>query len=260
MVVRVALFQLAAARKGEEARLAAARLAAQVPEGTQFLVFPELWTTGHEEAFVRAGAEDTGGPTARLLELLACSRGAYVIGGSLPLVTPSGLANTCLVFSPAGLCASYAKVHLFGPLGEKRLFRPGERLCTFSTPYVKMGLMICYDVRFPEVSRALARSGARILFVPAAFPAARVEHWELLLRARAVENQVFVVGVNKAGADGGCLFPGRSLVVSPTGELLAAAGPGEEVVTCELDLARVEEVRSLLPCWDDLRPGAYYAE
>ncbi len=257
--MRIALLQLAPGQKTpEDCRAHVKSLVEEkVPHDVDLVVLPELWTTGHLRQNVMRGVEMLQGPTNALLAGLARERGIYIVGGSLPIKTPQGIHNFCAVHGPGGYMGGYAKVHPFGPLGEKEWCIPGRNLYLFSTAYGKMGVMICYDLRFPEVARLLAKAGALVIFVPAAFPDARIEQWELLLRARAVENQVFIAGVNKAGREGSLIFPGRSLVVAPDGKVLAAGSNDEDIILCEIDFKLIDQVRSAIPCWCDLSPWAY---
>ncbi|MDH7576786.1 MAG: nitrilase-related carbon-nitrogen hydrolase [Bacillota bacterium] len=257
--MRVALLQLAADRGTPEDYRSFVKYLVQeeVPHDVAFVVLPELWTTGHLPQNIRKGVEVPQGPTNSLLAMLAKKRSLYIVGGSLPIQASQGISNFCSIYGPAGFLTGYAKVHPFGPMGEKEWCIPGRNLCLFSTAYGKMGVMICYDLRFPEVARALAKAGSRAVFVPAAFPEARIDQWELLLRARAVENQIFMVGVNKAGRDGNHLFPGKSLVVAPDGAILVEGARDEEILLCDLDFNLITQVRDAIPCWQDLSPRAY---
>lgn len=242
-------------------------LFARLPAGTDVVVFPELWTTGYD--FDAPGAPDgPGGPAAAggeapasiLAELagLAVAGRTNIVAGSVPVETSAGVFNTSLIYDRNGRClAQYRKIHLFRPLGEEQRFRAGDRPGFFELEGVGCGVMICYDLRFPELARSLALSGARVLFVPAQWPRERLAHWRALLLARAIENQVFVVGCNATGSRGGETFGGASLIIDPWGRILAEGGAGEDVVQAELDLAGIEVVRRLIPVFADRIPSAY---
>jgi predicted amidohydrolase len=173
-----------------------------------------------------------------------------------------GLWNTSLLLGPDGaLLATYRKVHRFGfGAGEPRLLEAGEAVVTAEVPQpasggpaVRLGLATCYDLRFPELFRLLLDAGAAVVVVPAAWPAARVAHWTLLARARAVEDQVFVVACNTAGTHSGHAMGGHSQVVGPSGEVLAEAGDDEQVLSVALDVERLAEVRAAFPVLADRR-------
>lgn len=260
--MRIALLQLKAGRGDPQTYRSYVKYLTEekIPADTQLMALPELWTTGHLIKNIQKGNEEPKGPSVSLLAFLARTKKLYIVGGSLPIKTSQGIYNLCFIYGPEGCLGEYAKIHPFGPMGEKEWCVPGRKLCIFSTSYGKMGVMICYDLRFPEVARALTRAGAQVIFVPAAFPGARIDHWELLLRARAIENQVFMVGINKVGEEGNQKFPGKSLVVAPTGEFLVEGSNREELILCNLDLARIMQVRTEITCWQDFCPEAYYVE
>ena len=171
--------------------------------------------------------------------------------------TDGKLYNTSLVISPAGeLAATYRKIHRFGfDKGEAVMMGAGEDLVTVALPDLTIGLATCYDLRFPEMFRALVDAGAQALVIPAGWPARRREHWTLLARARAVENQAYVLACGTAGTHADVEQAGHSIVVDPWGEVLAEAGPDEEVLTVELDVSRVETTREVFPALKDRRLG-----
>lgn len=223
--------------------------------GADVVVFPELWTTGYA-ADLPALAEAGGRRSLAQVRALARAAGANLVAGSLVLPGRGGLYNTaCAIDRHGRVVARYRKVHLCTPLGEEALFLPGKGARTFELDGVTCGLLICYDLRFPELSRLLVLAGARVLFYPARWPARRLAHWRALLVARAIENQCFVVGVNSVGVRGD--LGGGSLVVDPWGEVLAEGGSFEEILEVEIDLARVAEVRAYFPALADRAPVAY---
>lgn len=234
------------------------RLLRVLPEGTDIVVLPELWTTGPAGDDLDRLADPGGRGLAGTVGPLALDRGVHIIAGSVVVQRPGGLTNTACVFDRGGaLVAQYDKVHLFPPMGEDRRFQPGRRPGHFILDSVPCGVMICYDLRFPELARSLALAGARVFFVPAHWPLARLDHWRTLLRARAIENQVYVVGVNAAGSRGGEVFGGHSLVVDPWGRVLAEAGEEAETLVAAIDLGLVDEVRKAIPVFSGRRPAAY---
>ena len=233
------------------------RVASLVREqaGADLVVLPELWTTG---AFAYEGfgteAEPLEGPTYEAMAKAASDAGVWLHAGSVPERDPDGtLYNTSLVFSPSGeLAASYRKIHRFGvDKGEAVLMGAGEDLVTIRLPETVMGVATCYDLRFPELFRGLVDAGAETFVVPAGWPERRRAHWTLLARARAVENQAFVLACGTAGTHAGVPQAGHSVVVDPWGEVLAEAGPGEEVLTADFDPATVAGTRDRFPALKD---------
>ncbi|MDG9705198.1 carbon-nitrogen family hydrolase [Streptomyces sp. DH37] len=247
-----------------------ARAAALVRERTasDLVVLPELWTVGafSFDSF-EAGAEPVDGPTARALSEAAREARVWLHAGSIVerAAGPGGpdgpdgpdgtaLYNTSLVFSPDGeLAASYRKIHRFGfDRGEATLMSAGAEPVTVALPGTTLGLATCYDLRFPELFRALTDAGAQALVIPAGWPARRASHWSLLARARAVENQAYVLACGTAGTHADVPQAGRSVIVDPWGETLAEAPDAEErVVTADLDPAYVAKVREEFPVLRD---------
>ena len=246
----------------------AALLASRAAEhGANLVLLPELWTTGFQWRANAALASVHESLAARVGEL-AASLGVW-LGGSMLAPTHDGRpANAFLLFDAQGsLAAEYHKIHLFGRMNEDRHVAPGDRAVVADSPWGLLGMAVCYDLRFPELFRACVLAGARVMLVPAAWPKARRDHWDLLLRARAVENQCYVVGVNQTGVEpvedgeGEYVYGGGSAVYGPWGETVALADEdgGQQVLTAELDLDRVDAVRASFPALDDRRPGAYCA-
>lgn len=223
--------------------------------GADLVVLPELWSTGAFafEEFERE-AEPLRGPTYEAMAKAASDAGVWLHAGSIPERAPDGtLYNTSLVFSPSGeLAASYRKIHRFGfDKGEAVLMGRGEDLVTVRLPGTTVGVATCYDLRFPELFRGLVDAGAETLVIPAGWPERRRAHWTLLAQARAVENQAFVLACGTAGTHAGVPQAGHSIVVDPWGEVLAEAGPGEEVLTVEFDPGKVAATREQFPALKD---------
>lgn len=256
-MTRIACLQLGW-HPGEDRAGRVARVVAAVDriEGADLVVLPELWATGyfHFDRY-QAEAEPLDGPTVTALAEVAARRRVHLVGGSIVERSPDGLSNTCVVLDPSGaLVHAYRKVHLFGyGSDEAKLLTPGETVATAPGPGCTMGVTTCYDLRFPETYRLLVARGAQVLVVPAAWPAARLAHWRLLLAARAVENQAVVVGCNGAGTQAGTALGGHSAVVDPWGTVLAEAGDDEQVVEATVDLAAVEHLRRDFPVLDHCR-------
>jgi deaminated glutathione amidase len=247
---------------------------AAAADGAKLIVLPEKWTAMGSEQDLRAGAESLEGAAVGWARAIARELGVDLVAGSI-LERVSGqskLANTSVHVSPQGeLLASYRKIHMFDvevggrAYRESELEQPGEEIVVSRTADgVELGLSICYDLRFPELYRILAVRGARIVALPAAFTLTTTrEHWEVLVRARAIENQVFVIAANQVGEHpaGGSEIPqqsgGRSMIVDPWGVVLAQAPDSEGYIVAELDLERQLETRVRLPSLANRRPEAY---
>lgn len=241
---------------------AAARLIAHAAEaGAQIVALPEYFPLiGASDAARLAAREDIGaGPIQEFLATTARHHGLWLIGGTLPLAAsaPAKLRNSCLVYGPQGQClARYDKIHLFAfdngteHYAESEVIEAGENIVTASIAGLRVGLAVCYDLRFPELFRRMADPDPLDLIVlPAAFTATTGRaHWELLLRARAVENQCYVLAAAQGGEHpGGRRTHGHSMIIDPWGEVLACHATGEAVVLAEFSAARLTEIRQRLP-------------
>jgi predicted amidohydrolase len=223
--------------------------------GSDLVVLPELWPVGGFAADAWSdAAEPLDGPTADAMASAARDAGVWLHAGSIVERDPDGpIYNTSLLFSPGGeLAHTYRKIHRFGfDRGEAVRMGAGEEIVTAGTEHGVLGLATCYDLRFPELFRGLLDAGAELLVVPAAWPAKRLDHWQLLARARAVESQVYVLACNDVGSNGGVPQGGHSVVVGPWGEVLAEAGDAEEVLVVDLDPTAVAKARESFPVLRD---------
>jgi omega-amidase len=222
----------------------------------RLLVLPEMWGCGFSPADLGTLALET--PLILEAWRERCRHHSMVMVGSMPETDDGHLFNTSYVVDADGsVAARYRKMHLFSPNDEPVRFTAGEEPVVCDTMVGHLGIMICYDLRFPELSRHLALAGAQILCVSALWPQVRVNHWDLLLRARSLENQVFVVGCNGWGMDGELNYGGNSAIISPTGDCLWVAGEGENCGGSKIDLAEIDVFRQAIPCWADRRPDLY---
>lgn len=225
-------------------------------EGTRLAVLPEMWSTGFAYSQLRGLARESPALLKRLGEVAAQCEMAII--GSTPELAEGSLYNTASVLGPDGrILGSYRKAHLFSPHYEDRHFTSGKTSLVCETGAGRVGVMVCYDLRFPEMARCLALRGATILAVSAQWPSRRISHWQTLLRARAIENQLFVAGCNGCGRSGTLVCGGASAIVSPWGEVLAEAGDGEKQVSAVLDFTELERYRQMIPCFADRNPEAY---
>lgn len=219
--------------------------------GTDLVVLPELWSAGYFSFDAYADrAEPLDGPTVAMGRRVARATGASVHLGSIVERDGTGrLFNTAVLLDRAGRIAqTYRKIHVFGYRSlEAELLTPGDRLSVTSSPVGALASTTCYDLRFPGLWQQISSRGAESVVVPAAWPAARREHWQLLTRARAVEHQLFVIAVNACGSQRGVELGGSSRVVDPSGLVLAECGADEELLAIDIDPARVAEVRTEFP-------------
>ncbi len=235
--------------------------------GGEFILLPEnvsLMEPRTEVIRSHAVAADDHPVLARFRDL-AREVGAWLLTGSLPMRSSDGrMANCSTLIDPNGaVVRSYDKIHMFDvdlPSGESyresKIFQPGEESCLADLPWGVLGMTVCYDLRFPQLYRSLAQAGAQFLTVPAAFTKTTGEvHWHLLLRARAVENGCFVFAPTQCGLHYGTRRTfGHSLIIDPWGEVLADGGGEVGVITAEIDPARVDEVRAMIPSLGHDRP------
>lgn len=250
------------------------------------LVLPEMWTTGYDLARIRDIADRNGRPTVEWLQEAARRNRVNIVGGSIaderkhPDKSPAdmhmpagvhagdetdtrqdmkpGVYNSCYIINREGeITAHYDKVHRFRLMEEDVYLDSGREAVVFELDGITCGVVICYDLRFPEFVRKLALMGAKVLFVPAQWPKPREMHWKLLNIVRAIENQLFVVAVNRSGEDKSGKYPGMSLVVDPWGEVLLEGDAEQEVLTTTLDLARIDHARKKITVFEDRRPELY---
>jgi len=227
-------------------------------QGARLCVLPEMWSTGFAEDRLLMLSRTTPGILHELRTLAARLR--IVIAGSLPERFGRGVYNTLYVVNATGVVTGeYRKAHLFTPSGEDRWFRRGTSAGIIPTDAGAIGPLVCYDLRFPELSRKYFLEGAAVLCVASQWPSARSGHWEILTVARAVENQAYLVAANAVGPSGPFHYAGGSVVVSPTGERLATLGEEEGMALATVDPAVAEEARRRIPCLTDRNPKAYRA-
>lgn len=236
----------------EKVRSALAELAA---DGVQLAVLPEMWATGFAYKTLNQLAAETGKIVAEIAELSA--KYSMVIIGSLPEPHEDKVYNTAYVLDKGELKGKYRKIHLFSLMQEDRSFDSGSSWLLTETSAGRIGVFICYDLRFPELARRLAIEGAEILVVPGEWPKPRQEHWRTLLRARAIENQLYVIAANCCGIVGKLDFFGMSMIIDPKGELLAEAGYEPQTITAAIDFAKMTAWREQIPCFQDRKPQLY---
>jgi predicted amidohydrolase len=256
---RVAAVQMVSTPRVEENLQAAASLIAEaVVQGAELVALPEYFPIMglRESDKVGVREADGAGPIQEFLAATARQHGIWLVGGSLPLEasSPDKMLNSSLVYNPQGeRVARYDKIHLFGfqkgkeRYNESATIEAGNQPLAFETPFGRLGVTICYDIRFPELYRRLGEPD--LVIIPAAFTETTGRaHWEILLRARAIENQCYVLAVAQGGKhENGRETHGNSMLIDPWGEIMARQDKGAGVVIGELDHARIADVRASLP-------------
>ena len=267
--MKTALIQMPVVKdKAENLARAAKEIQHAAAAGAELAILPEMFCCPYSNASFRANAEEAGGRIHTAMAEAARKAGLWLVAGSMPELVDGKIYNTSFVFDPDGhQVAFHRKAHLFDidVRGGQRFFESetlsaGNRATVFDTPFGRLGLCICFDIRFPELARVMALAGAQAMIVPAAFnlttgPA----HWELAFRQRAVDNQFFTLGVAPARDEEGTYVSyGNSIACDPWGTVIARAGSGEEQLLVELDFSRNEAVRRQLPLLSARRPAVYH--
>jgi len=236
--------------------------------GARMVILPEMFNCPYQTKLFPAYAEEfKSGETIAMLRETAMEKQIYLVGGSIPEREGEAVYNSSFTFGPRGnLLGRYRKMHLFdvdlpgGPrVKESSTIGYGEKLAVFDTGMCRVGVVICFDVRFPELIRLLALDGVQLVVVPAAFnTTSGPAHWEMTMRARAVDNQVYLAAASPArDPEAGYVIYGHSMIVEPWGEIMAEAGEGEEIIIAEIDLERVEKVRRQIPLLNLRRHDLY---
>ena len=240
---------------------AEAGLATAAAAGAQLAVLPEMWPTSFLAEVDADALQSSRAAEARMLQLSGDLN--LVVVGSGYDGEPSRLYNRALVVDRGRLAGAYRKIHLFSPHGEHRMFAAGQQPLVVDTSVGRLGTLICYDLRFPELVRWYFYKEVEVLVVPAQWPEARAGHWRTLLQARAIENEMFVVGCNRTGLEtslktgDNLVFPGDSRIVDPMGEVIAVGAGEETPVVAEIELRKVHTMRRILPVLKDRRPAVY---
>ncbi len=219
-------------------------------------VLPELFTS----SFDNENLHEHSSQFESIIETLSrfALKNKMAIAGTLPEFVNDFVYNTMVFIDTDGtLKAKYQKIHLFRLTGEHHYYKAGEKTIVVESSFGKIGLMTCYDLRFPEVARSLFMKGAKIILISAQWPTPRKSHWEKLMFARAIENQLYMVGSNRTGTEDDLDFPGMSMVVDPMGEQIANAGSDSGNDIADINFNRVEDFRKLIPCKSDRRQDAY---
>lgn len=225
--------------------------------GSDLIVFPEMWTTGCDWQNITT-LSTRQAEVIQAVGRLAKKHKIWLNGSMLALDEAGQPTNTSILFDPAGERAGlYRKIHLFGVMDEDQYLAPGQHLTTVETAWGQSGLAICYDLRFAEMFRTYALSGVNMVYLPAEWPHPRLAHWRTLLRARAIENQMYMIGVNRVGTDGTYNFFGHSAIIDPWGNAVVEGGEAELLLTATIETDMVAAVRQKIPVFQDRRPELY---
>lgn len=235
---------------------ASAALRRVADQGARLAVLPEMWSCGYDYRNFTALAEET----PRVLEFTQklCQELQMVTVGSLPELADGKIYNTAYVIDRGEIVATYRKLHLFSTMYEDRYLGAGDKALVVDTSVGRLGVAICYDLRFTELFRKMALEGAEIICLPAEWPKPRLDHWKTLMKARAIENQLFMIGANCCGIQGKLDFVGSSQLVSPLGTVLQMATESEDAaLVATLDFAEMEKYRSEIRILNDRRADIY---
>lgn len=223
----------------------------------EIITLPELWNTGFALEEFDTLADENGARTKAFLTELAKELQVHIVGGSVSTKQNGKFYNTMYVVNKAGeIVCEYNKVHLFTLVNEGNYLEAGDSMALFELDGIPSGAVICYDIRFPEWFRSHTLEGAKVMFVPAQWPTPRIDHWKTLLQARAIENQCFVVAINRI-ARNSKNFNGQSMIIEPWGEILWTGGEEEELAVIDVDFSKVDEIRTKIPVYEDRRPELY---
>ncbi len=226
-------------------------IASASPQPGSLIVLPETFSTGFSMKLA-VTAEPENGPTEQFLRELAVQYQSCVIGGVVTATSDGRGMNQALAIAPDGSVRSrYTKNYPFSLGGEAQAHIAGTDVSLFAWQGLCIAPLICYDLRFPELSRTAIRAGAEVLIFIAAWPVKRIQHWITLLQARAIENLAYVIGVNRCGTDPDFTYTGRSLVVDPHGLIIADAAEQERVISAQIDPAVLRDWRSQFPALRD---------
>ncbi|KMO86184.1 hypothetical protein AB840_09415 [Megasphaera cerevisiae DSM 20462] len=231
---------------------------AAASQHADIIVLSEMWNTSFYPENVKDLADNDGKRTRAFLSCLAREYKVNIVGGSVANRRGAHVYNTTYIVDREGqIVSAYDKVHLFTPGHEDEVFAAGNQPAVFELDGIKMASVTCYDLRFCEWVRMAALAEAQILFVPAAWPQPRLEHWQILNRARAIENQFFVIAVNSCGKAGSYQFCGHSMIIDPWGAVLSQGDGREQIITADADMSVIQKIRERINVFRDRRPDLY---
>ena len=202
------------------------------------ILLPELWSTGYYPKPIKNFSDHNGHKTSDFLNIIAKKYNINIIGGTVIVDEDDKFYNRCFVFDRSGKnIAIYDKIHLFSMSNENEVFTAGYKIPIFEIDGIKTGIATCYDLRFPEMFRKIALNDVSMIFLPAAWSLKRLEHWQILTRARAIENQIFIIAANSAG---------HSAIINPLGNILTEGGINEEILTVDINFQDISKIKGIM--------------
>ncbi|MDV3426183.1 MAG: carbon-nitrogen hydrolase family protein [Bacillota bacterium] len=259
IIIKIGLIQLKPSKNKNENIIKAEKMIGEAAlNGAEIISLPEIFNTHYSSEYFASNAETYPfGKTIKMLSMAAAQNKIYLIGGSIPEKYEDKLYNTCFIFDGCGnLIAKHRKLHLFDidikdkiSFKESLYFSPGSSITVFDTKYCRVGVCICFDIRFPEIFRIMADRGAKLIFVPAAFNMTTgPKHWETLFKSRAMDYQVYTAGISPARDElSSYTAYGNSIICSPFGEVLSSLDEKEGILYGDIDMEYLENVRQELP-------------
>ena len=240
----------------------AEKLVRQAANNADVVVLPEMWNTGFfPKGDLSAFSDQAGKQTRWLMKKLAKELSVNIVAGSVAIQIEKRFLNRSYIFDREGNeVAYYDKIHLFSPMGENAVFSPGHHIVYFELDKIKCGIIICYDLRFPELVRSLSLKGIDILFVVSQWPKARILQADILTQARAIENQIFLAYANSCSVAGDTVYGGHSALIDPSGTILSRAGEIETILYGSFDLSVLDNIRRTIPVHIDRRPEVYQSD
>ncbi len=258
--MRLALVQMEIAEKNRALNIShGLELLREAAGQADVAVLPEVWTTGYSLGALHREAENASSALLGDIAAIARENNTTIVAGSMPFKRQDEKTyNTMLVYGKdGGRIAEYDKVHMFGLYNEEKYFKAGSRRVQFELDGMKAGAAICYDLRFPELFRAMALEGTEMVFLPAEWPASRGDAWRLLVQARAVESQLYMCAVNCVGRFRQDVFYGHSMLVAPDGTIVAEGNEKEEIIYADVKPELVASVRGSMSVLTDVRSEVY---
>ncbi|WP_414047133.1 carbon-nitrogen family hydrolase [Macrococcus equi] len=256
--MRIAIYQMEITPGHPEKNIEKIKTWLSTLHNIDIAVLPEMWNTSYTLETLKHITSERGEREISVLQQLAMEYQIHIVGGSIAVKEDGKIFNRAIVIHKTGeVIHQYDKLHLVPMLEEPNYLTEGNKVSTFEIANIKMGIIICYDLRFPEISRKLALEGIEVLFVVAEWPVERIEQFEKLLFARAIENQVFVVACNSVGKCDETVFGGKSAIINPLGETISKNILGEGTIQTEINIEELHHIRETIPLLKTRRTDIY---
>ncbi|MGK0577277.1 carbon-nitrogen family hydrolase [Macrococcus capreoli] len=256
--MKIAIYQMEVIPGNPDKNIEKIKKWMQTLENIDIAVLPEMWNTSYTLEQLQSITSKNGQREIAALQQLAQHFQIHIVAGSIAVKVKGSIYNRAVIINKDGeVIHQYDKVHLVPMLNEPAYLTPGQHISIFELHNVKMGIIICYDLRFPEIARQLTLSGIEVLFVVAQWPVERIQQFEKLLYARAIENQLFVIACNTVGQCENTVFGGQSIIINPLGDSVTQMLEGEGTITATIDLNEVREIRRAIPLLTTRREDLY---